>query len=99
MLVMLLVAAGICVSAWHGVAYTELATLAGATRAGTALGMANTVVYAGLFVTPLVIAHLLSGTSWTIVWLVAGIVALSVYTLFPRPATGLRAAIKASTGT
>ncbi|NRO96316.1 MFS transporter [Paraburkholderia sp. NMBU_R16] len=99
MLVMLLVAAGICVSAWHGVAYTELATLAGAARAGTALGMANTVVYAGLFVTPLVIAHLLSGTSWTIVWLIAGIVALSVYTLFPRPAAGLRAAIKVSTGT
>ncbi|MGE8474350.1 MAG: MFS transporter, partial [Paraburkholderia hospita] len=41
--------AGICVSAWHGVAYTELATLAGTRRAGTALGMANTVVYAGLF--------------------------------------------------
>ena len=32
-------------SAWHGVAYTELATLAGTERAGTALGMANTAVY------------------------------------------------------
>lgn len=98
-LVALLVTAGICVSAWHGVAYTELATLAGATRAGTALGMANTVVYAGLFVTPLAIAHLLTATSWAIVWLVAGIVALSVHALFPRPAARLRAAIKVSTGT
>lgn len=98
-LVILLVVAGICVSAWHGVAYTELATLAGAARAGTALGMANTVVYAGLFVTPLGIAHLLTQTSWAIVWLVAGIIALSVYALFPQPAARLRAAIKVSTGT
>ncbi|KND55284.1 Permease of the major facilitator superfamily [Candidatus Paraburkholderia kirkii] len=43
----MLVFAGVCVSAWHGVAYTELATLAGTARAGTALGMANTAVYAG----------------------------------------------------
>ena len=98
-LVMLLVVAGICVSAWHGVAYTELATLAGAAHAGTALGMANTIVYAGLFVTPLAIAHLLARTSWAIVWLVAGIAALSVHALFPRPAARRPVAIKVSTGT
>ncbi|MDI9653789.1 MFS transporter, partial [Burkholderia cenocepacia] len=51
-IVAILVFAGICVSAWHGVAYTELATLAGANHAGTALGMANTIVYLGLFATP-----------------------------------------------
>ena len=32
-LVVLLGLSGVCVSAWHGVAYTELATLAGAARA------------------------------------------------------------------
>lgn len=62
---------GIGVSAWHGVAYTQLATLAGAQRAGTALGLANTGVYLGLFVTPLVITQVISVASWPAVWLLA----------------------------
>lgn len=80
----LIVFAGICVSAWHGVAYAELATLAGPARAGTALGMANTIVYIGLFIVPLLLPHLLAASSWAVVWLVAGLVALGVYPLFPR---------------
>jgi len=76
--------AGICVSAWHGVAYTELATLAGTRRAGTALGMANTVVYAGLFVTPLAIPHLLVLGSWPLVWFAVARCALFAFPLFPR---------------
>lgn len=80
-----IVVAGICVSAWHGVAYTELATMAGPDRAGTALGMANTTVYLGLFLTPLLIAHLLPLTSWAGVWLAAGLCGLLAYPLFPRP--------------
>ena len=79
------IAAGICVSAWHGVAYTELATLAGAASAGTALGMANTAVYAGLFATPVVLPHLLAASSWAWVWAVAGLVALAAWPLFPGP--------------
>ncbi|WP_206956415.1 MFS transporter [Trinickia acidisoli] len=82
----LIVLAGVCVSAWHGVAYAELATLAGPARAGTALGMANTAVYIGLFLVPLLLPHLLAASSWTVVWFVAGFVALLVYPLFPRPA-------------
>jgi MFS family permease len=81
----LIVVAGICVSAWHGVAYTELATLAGRSRAGTALGMANTVVYTGLFVAPLAIPHLLAAGSWTSVWFTAAVCALIAYPLFPKP--------------
>jgi len=80
-----IVFAGICVSAWHGVAYTELATLSGKDRAGTALGMTNTAVYAGLFVTPLSIPHLLAAGSWGVVWLVAAACALVAYPLFPKP--------------
>ncbi|OYO31539.1 MFS transporter [Janthinobacterium sp. PC23-8] len=79
------IAAGVCVSAWHGVAYTELATLAGAASAGTALGMANTAVYVGLFATPVALPHLLAASSWGLVWLVAGLVALIAWPLFPRP--------------
>ncbi|KAG8151118.1 MFS transporter [Burkholderia catarinensis] len=81
-IVAILVFAGICVSAWHGVAYTELATLAGANHAGTALGMANTVVYLGLFATPLAIPPLLAIGSWSVVWLVAALVAGATYPLF-----------------
>lgn len=81
----LIAVAGICVSAWHGVAYTELATLAGTSRAGTALGMANTVVYAWLFLTPLAIPHLLAAGSWASVWFAGGLCALVAYPLFPQP--------------
>ncbi|PCE31429.1 MFS transporter [Burkholderia ubonensis] len=82
--VVLLVGAGVCVSAWHGVAYTELATLAGADNAGTALGMANTAVYVGLFLTPLTIPHLLAASSWSVVWLATALCAWLAYPLFPR---------------
>ncbi|MBN3836367.1 MFS transporter [Burkholderia sp. Ac-20344] len=81
-IVVILVFAGICVSAWHGVAYTELATLAGANHAGTALGMANTIVYLGLFATPLAIPALLAISSWSVVWLAAALVAGTTYPLF-----------------
>ncbi|WAS53982.1 MFS transporter [Burkholderia ambifaria] len=83
-IVAILVFAGICVSAWHGVAYTELATLAGANHAGTALGMANTIVYLGLFATPLAIPPLLAVSSWSVVWLAAALIAGATYPLFAR---------------
>jgi predicted MFS family arabinose efflux permease len=76
--------AGVCVSAWHGVAYTELATLAGTSRAGTALGLANTLVYVGFFLTPLVIPRLLIAGSWVTVWVAASLCALITWPLFPR---------------
>ncbi|MGU7781252.1 MFS transporter [Burkholderia sp. PU8-34] len=85
-IVAVLVFAGICVSAWHGVAYTELATLAGANHAGTALGMANTCVYLGLFATPLAIPPLLAHTSWSVVWLATAACACVAWPLFPRRA-------------
>ena len=80
-LLSLLAACGICVSAWHGVAFTELATLAGARRAGTALGMANTSVFAVCFVTPLSIPYLLAWQGWAAVWGVAGLCALAALPL------------------
>ncbi len=85
-LAVLLAAAGICASAWHGVAYTELATLAGASRAGTALGMANTCVYLVLFATPLAIAHIVATSSWPVAWLIAGSCMLAALPLLPRAA-------------
>jgi len=80
-----LVLAGIGVSAWHGVAYTELAVCAGSHSAGTALGMANTAVFIGFFCTPVMIAQLLNVGAWWWVWAAAGLVALATRPLFPPP--------------
>ncbi|VVD67098.1 putative MFS-type transporter [Pandoraea iniqua] len=67
-LIALLIVGGMVASAWHGVAFTELATLAGASRAGTALGIGNTGVFMTMFVTPLSIPFLLSIGGWALVW-------------------------------
>jgi MFS family permease len=83
--ILLLVLAGICVSAWHGVAYAELASLAGASRAGTALGMGNTCVFVVLFLTPISIPAILSVGPWSAVWLACAGCALVALPLFPRP--------------
>ncbi|MES0195434.1 MFS transporter [Mesorhizobium sp. M0011] len=81
-----LIVAGISVSAWHGVAYTELATLAGASHVGTALSLANTFVFVGFFLVPVAIPGLLHLWSWSGVWLAAAICALIARPIFLRPA-------------
>ncbi len=85
--------AGIAVSAWHGVGYTELAAMAGADRAGTALGMTNTVVFFGFFLTPLTLPHWLALTSWPVVWGSTALVALAVWPLFPKPGASRKHAV------
>jgi len=77
------VAGGICVSAWHGVGYTELATLAGAQRAGTALGLGNTGAFAALGLTSLCLPQVLAWSSWPVVWLVAAGSALIAWRVLP----------------
>ncbi|MBW8779882.1 MAG: hypothetical protein JF585_11810 [Burkholderiales bacterium] len=85
-MVALIVASGTCVSAWHGVAYTELATRAGAEQAGTALGMANTAVFAVCFVTPPAVAHLVAWQGWPLAWLAAAACAGASVRLLAAPA-------------
>ncbi|MFM0605607.1 MFS transporter [Paraburkholderia sediminicola] len=81
---LMIVLGGISASAWHGVAFTELATLAGTSRAGTALAIGNTCVFLSLFLTPLAIPPLLSVGSWPMVWAVASVCALIALPVFPR---------------
>ncbi|TIS08801.1 MAG: MFS transporter, partial [Mesorhizobium sp.] len=69
LLPLMMIVAGICVSAWHGVAYTELATLAGAGHVGTALSLANTLVFVGFCLVPIAIPWLLLLFAWPGVWL------------------------------
>lgn len=95
----LIVLGGVSASAWHGVAFTELATLAGTRRAGTALAMGNTFAFLTLFVTPLTIPLLLSVGSWPLVWAVGSACALIALPVFPRTiATGPRTAARTQTG-
>ena len=88
---LMIVLGGVSASAWHGVAFTELATLAGTRRAGTALAMGNTCVFLTLFLTPLVIPALLSIGAWPLVWAVASACALLALPVLPR-STSTRAA-------
>ncbi|MFM0732401.1 MFS transporter [Paraburkholderia sediminicola] len=81
---LMIVLGGISASAWHGVAFTELATLAGTSRAGTALAIGNTCVFLSLFLTPLAIPPLLSVGSWPMVWVVASVCALIALPVFPQ---------------
>jgi MFS family permease len=83
---LMIVLGGVSASAWHGVAFTELATLAGTSRAGTALAIGNTCVFLTLFLTPLAIPLLLSVGSWPMVWAVASVCALIALPVFPRAA-------------
>jgi MFS family permease len=83
---LMVVLGGVSASAWHGVAFTELATLAGTNRAGTALAIGNTCVFLTLFVTPLAIPPLLTIGSWPMVWAVASVCALIALPVFPRAA-------------
>jgi MFS family permease len=69
----LLVISGFLANGWHGVHYAEIATMAGAERSGTALGLENTMVFGGAFLTPLLIPVLLLGSSWSVVMLVFGV--------------------------
>ncbi|MEZ0602888.1 MFS transporter [Paraburkholderia sp. IW21] len=93
---LMIVLGGVSASAWHGVAFTELATLAGTSRAGTALAIGNTCVFLTLFLTPLAIPRLLSVGSWPMVWAVASVCALIALPVFPRAArAGYAAATRA----
>ncbi|WP_245491049.1 hypothetical protein [Mesorhizobium sp. M2A.F.Ca.ET.037.01.1.1] len=76
--------AGIFVSAWHGVAYTELATLAGAGHVGTALSLANSFVFVGFCLVPIAIPWLLVAFAWPGVWLAAAICAALAWPIFLR---------------
>lgn len=79
----LLAVAGVVVSAWHGVAYTELAVAAGAGQVGTALGLGNSCVFLVFFLTAQAIPPLLHWQGWPAVWLATALVALLVWPLFP----------------
>ncbi|WP_449064572.1 MFS transporter [Planomonospora algeriensis] len=74
---------GLLANAWHGVAYTEIAAMAGADRAGTALGLEGTTIFAAAFLTPLLIPAVLAAASWEAVWALAAVAPLLAVLLAP----------------
>ncbi|MBN3855303.1 MFS transporter [Paraburkholderia sp. Ac-20340] len=78
----LLVAGGIMASAWHGVAYIELATLAGHGRVGSALAMGNTGAFIAFWIAPSAIPMLLALSGWPVVWLSAAACAALAWPAF-----------------
>jgi sugar phosphate permease len=84
--VVTLVLGGLLASSWHGVAYTEVAAVAGAQRAGTALGIANTTVFTAAFLVPLIIPVVSANWSWTAVWFLAAASALLATFVSPKAA-------------
>jgi sugar phosphate permease len=83
--VVLLGLAGVVACGWHGVAYAEIAEIAGPERSGTALGLENTMVFSGAFITPVLIPIVLAGSSWSVTMLVLGAApALLAVLLMPR---------------
>jgi MFS family permease len=90
-IVALLVVGGIIASAWHGVAYAELATRAGAAQSGTALGLGNTFMFISFFVVPLSVPVLMTAGTWMAVWVLGGVASLVAVALFPAPLRRLAA--------
>jgi len=82
-LIGLFIMSGILVSAWHGVAYTELAGMAGPKYVGTALAMGNTVVFIVMFIVPLIVPYLTENFSWTFVWILSVASCVYAYAFFP----------------
>lgn len=77
-----LIISGILANAWHGVAYTEIAHMAGTERAGTALGLENTTVFAAGFLAPLMVPWI-ADVSWPLVWAVCAAATLLAIPLAP----------------
>jgi sugar phosphate permease len=83
---LLMTVAGMMACGWHGVAYAEIAEIAGAARSGTALGLENTMVFGGACITPILIPIVLSATGawWATVLILGTLPAAAAVLLVPR---------------
>lgn len=79
-----IVLAGMLASAWHGVAFTELAVRAGLRHVGAALGLGNTLAFSAYFLTPLMVPVALGIGGWPAAWALPAVLALLARPLFGR---------------
>ncbi|CAG2160385.1 MFS transporter [Cupriavidus numazuensis] len=85
LVIVLICIIGVAANAWHGVAYTEIAVMAGAERAGTALGLIGMTIFAAAFLTPTLIPVVLGAGSWGLVWGLISLTTLAAVVIAPRP--------------
>ncbi|MEW9550208.1 MFS transporter [Nonomuraea sp. NPDC050783] len=78
-----LAVAGLLANSWHGVAYTEIAAMSGASRAGTALGLLGTTLFGAGFLTPLLVPVVLAASNWETVYALAAAASLLAVPLAP----------------
>ncbi|MBU69230.1 MAG: MFS transporter [Cupriavidus sp.] len=79
---------GVLASAWHGVAYTEIAVMAGAKRSGTALGIIGMTIFASASITPALISLTIAKASWQATWAMVALAALVAVSLAPTKLAG-----------
>ena len=78
---LLLILTGLSGNAWTGIAYTEIAVVAGVRYSGRALGMIGTMVFAVSFLIPYVIPYILNKFMWNGVWIIVGMASLATLPL------------------
>ena len=79
-----LLLAGVVAISWNGLAFTAVGEMAGAGRAGTALGVQNTAVAVGAALTAPVLAAVVDRTAWEVGYAVAAVCAAGAVLLL-RP--------------
>ena len=83
----LLLAGGIAISSWNGLAFTAAAEISGRARAGTAMSLQNTVVsMLGAAASPL-FGALVDATSWQLAYLLVALAPLAGWWVL-RPLVG-----------
>jgi predicted MFS family arabinose efflux permease len=80
----LLVVAGVVAISWNGLAFTAVGEMAGAGRAGTALGLQNTAVATGAALTAPVLGVVVGRTTWAVGFALAAGAAIAAAALL-RP--------------
>lgn len=89
--ILLLGLAGLAGHAWHGIAYTEMAVMAGLSRVGSALGMIGMTIFTAACLTPWMIPGILHAAGWQGVWLTVGLLSLLAFPLIAREAPAMAA--------
>jgi sugar phosphate permease len=69
LLVPVLLVAGVLAMSWNGLSFTAAAEMSGRERAGTAIGVQNSVLSAAGVAAPVAFAAIVAALSWPVAWL------------------------------
>lgn len=80
----LLILLGVLANSWTGIAYTEIAEVAGIEYSGRALGMIGTTVFISSFIIPYIIPFIIKHLNWNGLWVLIGIFSLLIIFIIPK---------------